>query len=163
MTETNILTAAQRIVDASEKATEGPWIDVPELGKVLTVLGETPCTIVDCDANSDPDDIQFIVTARNDAPRVAKALIDIVNALQFYADESNWVDINDAWDHPISVLRSAGGNEPWAIARDTLAKLEGDGASGDSPKTGRVVTTVTGHAHTVERKVRREGDGDELV
>ncbi|MDA8119995.1 MAG: hypothetical protein M0Z85_08115 [Gammaproteobacteria bacterium] len=125
----NILTRAQRLVELSEKATDGLWIDVPELGKVLTVLGETPYTIMEYDANQNAEDIEFIAAARNDGPAIAQALVealDILTRLDQHMDFSiPWQDEGVCDECGNGYEDASGVNKAMGDARDFLARMEG--------------------------------------
>jgi hypothetical protein len=77
-----LLEACARIIEESKKATPRPWKVHGSLIQSVHPIGGVTFSYVDCS----PEDVAYIVTTANEAPRIAKALIE---AAEFVAWISN--------------------------------------------------------------------------
>lgn len=117
----NILTRAQRIVEASEKVAEGEW----RCMQGFVYVGPIPRTDKVVAINVSDTNADFIATARNDAPAVAQALIACMQTLLHIADfsENDMVGCDDLSDDLVFRGYVQGRKEAAKFARDFLAKL----------------------------------------
>lgn len=91
---TPLSSKARALIEAAEKATEGPWDDKAWLA-ILKLMVEEDCrnnatpqlvlALMDWPPLSFRDDATFIATARNDAPDIAKAYLEAADMLRHLA------------------------------------------------------------------------------